>query len=160
MGRVTTIDIDLDAKCPRCGRKGVANKGLCLRCVTKGIKSGEFKTNRGDDVARKTVSERVVDGVAGGVETAKETLTVRKPTATQVAQAEEDATAALDSLQTLAEIRERQQRVTKLEDEIDGLKLQQKSFKELAANIKREIRELINGTYTAPLPFNDDPENN
>lgn len=29
-----TIDIDLDKKCKRCGKKGTTTKGgLCLRCI-------------------------------------------------------------------------------------------------------------------------------
>ncbi len=30
-----TIRIDMDAKCSRCGQKGVSTRGLCLECITK-----------------------------------------------------------------------------------------------------------------------------
>ena len=31
---VPVITIDLDKKCSRCGQKGTAENGLCLRCIT------------------------------------------------------------------------------------------------------------------------------
>lgn len=36
------IEIDLDAKCKRCGDKGAAQNGLCLKCITKALETGEF----------------------------------------------------------------------------------------------------------------------
>jgi hypothetical protein len=37
-----TINIDLEKPCPRCGKKGSVNNSLCLNCISKGIKAGEF----------------------------------------------------------------------------------------------------------------------
>lgn len=38
------IKVDLDVKCKRCGKKGaVVNAGdVCMACIAKGIKKGEF----------------------------------------------------------------------------------------------------------------------
>lgn len=36
------ITIDLDAKCPRCGKSGTVNGGPCLNCINKALKNGEF----------------------------------------------------------------------------------------------------------------------
>lgn len=37
-----TINIDLDKKCPRCHKRGTVNGGICLKCMTKAIQSGEI----------------------------------------------------------------------------------------------------------------------
>ena len=38
-----TIHVDLDAKCQRCGKGGVVEaSGICMKCVAKAIKNGEF----------------------------------------------------------------------------------------------------------------------
>jgi len=35
--------INLDAKCKRCGKGGaVNNSGLCMACIAKAVKNGEF----------------------------------------------------------------------------------------------------------------------
>ena len=39
---VTRIEIDLDKKCKRCKDKGATQNGLCLKCITKALESGEF----------------------------------------------------------------------------------------------------------------------
>ncbi len=36
------IDIDLDKKCKRCGKGGATQCGVCLSCIAKGVKAGEF----------------------------------------------------------------------------------------------------------------------
>lgn len=36
------IKIDLDKKCKRCGKPGPTESGICLACINKGIKKGEF----------------------------------------------------------------------------------------------------------------------
>lgn len=37
-----TFGIDLDKPCPRCKKPGSVNGGLCLACIGRGIKRGEF----------------------------------------------------------------------------------------------------------------------
>ena len=37
-----TINIDLDKKCTRCGKKGATQGGVCLACVAKAVKNGEL----------------------------------------------------------------------------------------------------------------------
>lgn len=37
-----TVNVDLDAKCKRCGKPGATQSGVCLKCITKAIKNGEF----------------------------------------------------------------------------------------------------------------------
>lgn len=39
---IPTITINLDKKCRRCGKPGATDGGLCLKCISKGIKAGEF----------------------------------------------------------------------------------------------------------------------
>ena len=51
------ITIDLDKKCTRCGAKGATPRGICLKCVSKGIKAGEF-----DDII-KPIKDRVKQGL-------------------------------------------------------------------------------------------------
>ena len=36
------IEIDLDKKCVRCGKKGATQKGICLKCITKALENGEL----------------------------------------------------------------------------------------------------------------------
>ena len=36
------IKIDTDKKCERCKKPGATESGLCLACIVKGIKKGEF----------------------------------------------------------------------------------------------------------------------
>lgn len=36
------IKVDLDAKCKRCGKGGATQSGVCLPCINKAIKNGEF----------------------------------------------------------------------------------------------------------------------
>lgn len=43
MTKPYTIHVDLDAKCKRCGKAGaVETSGICMACVAKGVKKGEF----------------------------------------------------------------------------------------------------------------------
>ena len=43
MSKPYTIHVDLDAKCKRCGKGGaVESSGICMACVAKGVKRGEF----------------------------------------------------------------------------------------------------------------------
>jgi hypothetical protein len=37
-----TIEIDMDRKCKRCGKGGATPGGLCMRCITRALKAGEF----------------------------------------------------------------------------------------------------------------------
>jgi len=37
-----TIEIDMDRKCKRCGKGGALPTGICMRCLTKALKAGEF----------------------------------------------------------------------------------------------------------------------
>lgn len=39
---IPTIEINLDEKCKRCHKPGVTQNGLCLRCINKALKKGEF----------------------------------------------------------------------------------------------------------------------
>jgi len=36
------ITVDLDQPCPRCGKPGAANGGLCLSCLCKAMQTGEL----------------------------------------------------------------------------------------------------------------------
>ena len=36
------IRIDIDKKCKRCKKPGATKSGICLACINKGIKKGEF----------------------------------------------------------------------------------------------------------------------
>ena len=36
------ISVDLDAKCKRCGKGGATQSGLCMACIAKAVKRGEF----------------------------------------------------------------------------------------------------------------------
>ena len=42
MKKEAIITINLDAKCRRCGGKMATQNGLCLKCITKAITSGEL----------------------------------------------------------------------------------------------------------------------
>ena len=36
------IKIDIDKKCKRCKKPGATESGLCMACIAKGVKKGEF----------------------------------------------------------------------------------------------------------------------
>ena len=36
-----TITIDMDAKCPFCGKMGAVNNGICMKCALKILKHGK-----------------------------------------------------------------------------------------------------------------------
>jgi len=36
------ISVNLDAKCKRCGKGGATQSGVCMKCITKAIVSGEL----------------------------------------------------------------------------------------------------------------------
>lgn len=42
MDNIPTITVNLDAKCRRCGKGGATQSGVCLACIAKAVKSGEF----------------------------------------------------------------------------------------------------------------------
>jgi hypothetical protein len=42
MTKTTTINIDLDRPCRKCGKKGAAQNGLCLECITAFVEQGAF----------------------------------------------------------------------------------------------------------------------
>jgi DNA-binding cell septation regulator SpoVG len=37
-----TINIDMDRKCRKCHKGGATTNGLCLACISKGIKRGDY----------------------------------------------------------------------------------------------------------------------
>lgn len=37
-----TININADKKCKRCKREWSTDNGLCLKCISKALKRGEF----------------------------------------------------------------------------------------------------------------------
>jgi hypothetical protein len=37
-----TINIDENRKCNRCGKGGATESGLCLKCISRAIKRGDF----------------------------------------------------------------------------------------------------------------------
>lgn len=49
---IPTLHVNLDAKCQRCGKGGATQNGLCLPCITKAIKAGEF-----DHIFKRTREE-------------------------------------------------------------------------------------------------------
>jgi hypothetical protein len=53
MGKTYVLNIDLDKKCPLCGKKGSVNGGLCLGCATKKITGGNKM------IGAKTLQEAV-----------------------------------------------------------------------------------------------------
>jgi len=38
----TRIEINMDAKCRRCGKPGAMKGGLCMKCFSKALQKGEF----------------------------------------------------------------------------------------------------------------------
>ncbi|MGB5925323.1 MAG: hypothetical protein WBH01_04435 [Dehalococcoidia bacterium] len=36
------IKVNLDTKCTRCGKGGATQNGLCMGCIAKAVKNGEF----------------------------------------------------------------------------------------------------------------------
>ena len=36
------INVNLDAKCSRCGKGGATQSGLCMECIAKGVRNGEY----------------------------------------------------------------------------------------------------------------------
>ena len=36
------INVDLDKKCKRCGKGGATDSGVCLACIAKAVRQGEF----------------------------------------------------------------------------------------------------------------------
>ena len=36
------INVHLDKKCKRCGKGGATDNGVCLACIAKAVKQGEF----------------------------------------------------------------------------------------------------------------------
>ncbi len=51
------IKIDLDAKCKRCHKGGATQNGLCMTCIAKAMKNGEFDHLL--DKCRKRVSKKL-----------------------------------------------------------------------------------------------------
>lgn len=41
------INIDMDKKCPECGKGGATQNGLCLRCITKSMRGRPMKSDLG-----------------------------------------------------------------------------------------------------------------
>lgn len=41
------ITVDFSRTCGRCGKRGAAPNGLCLRCVAEAVRRGELKPARG-----------------------------------------------------------------------------------------------------------------
>ena len=39
---IPTFTINLDQRCTRCHKKGAAKNGLCMSCISKALKNGEF----------------------------------------------------------------------------------------------------------------------
>jgi NMD protein affecting ribosome stability and mRNA decay len=48
---MVTFTIDLNAKCPRCGKPGTVNGGLCLACALKAMKAQ--RTNKSGQVKQE-----------------------------------------------------------------------------------------------------------
>lgn len=42
MKKPLVIHINLDSKCKRCGKGGATDNGVCLPCINKALKNGEF----------------------------------------------------------------------------------------------------------------------
>jgi len=42
MDKPVIIKVNLDTKCKRCGKGGATQSGVCLSCINKAIKNGEF----------------------------------------------------------------------------------------------------------------------
>lgn len=58
MEKTATIRIDFDKKCSRCGKPGATQNGLCLSCITRAIKNGEY------DHIFKRIREKMQGGAA------------------------------------------------------------------------------------------------
>ena len=54
---IPTFTIDLNKKCVRCHRDGAVNNGLCMTCISKALKNGEFDHIL--DKHRKIVSKKL-----------------------------------------------------------------------------------------------------
>jgi hypothetical protein len=48
-----TININYNAKCVECGKKGATPSGLCLACATKVIFGQPMKTEQGRNMQRR-----------------------------------------------------------------------------------------------------------
>lgn len=42
-----TIHVDMDRKCPECGKGGATQNGLCLGCITKSMRGRPMKSDLG-----------------------------------------------------------------------------------------------------------------
>jgi len=42
MSKDAIIHVNLDAKCERCGKDGATQSGICMACMAKAVKNGEF----------------------------------------------------------------------------------------------------------------------
>lgn len=42
MSKEVVIHVYLDKKCRRCGEGGATENGVCLACIAKAVKRGEF----------------------------------------------------------------------------------------------------------------------
>lgn len=42
MPKTAIINVDLDKKCHHCGKGGATQSGLCMACIAKAVKRGEF----------------------------------------------------------------------------------------------------------------------
>lgn len=39
---IPTFTVNMDEKCKQCGKKGAVNGGICMKCMTKNLKSGKY----------------------------------------------------------------------------------------------------------------------
>jgi hypothetical protein len=58
---VGVVRIDMNAPCPRCHKKGSVNGGMCLRCMLKALRAGEF-----DHVIQRAKAADVAKGGKSG----------------------------------------------------------------------------------------------
>ena len=42
MSKPVIINVNLDAKCRWCGKGGATQSGVCLACIAKAVRNGEF----------------------------------------------------------------------------------------------------------------------
>jgi len=42
MKKTFQINVNLDTKCRRCGKGGATQSGVCMACIAKAVKAGEF----------------------------------------------------------------------------------------------------------------------
>ena len=61
MNETPTITIDMDRRCDKCGKKGAAQGGLCLNCVSKIIAEKTRKANA--MIGEKTI-QKIEDLIA------------------------------------------------------------------------------------------------